>query len=44
MNRFNSRLDIAKGKNWELENCSPKGKREKGKKPRLKSTVKIKPG
>ena len=31
MNRFNSRLDIAKGKNWKLENCSPKEKREKEK-------------
>ena len=29
MNTFNSRLDIAKGKNWELENCSPKEKRER---------------
>ena len=44
MNRLNSRLDIAKGKNWGLENCSPKGKREKERKTRLKSTVKIKPG
>lgn len=27
MNWFNSRLDIVKGENWELENCSPKGKK-----------------
>lgn len=39
MNCFNSRLDIAKGENWKLENYS-----QKKKKSRLKCRLKSKDG